>query len=69
MPTYAYRCTSCANQFDIYQGFDEDRLTECPSCTGPVRKLFSPTGIVFKGSGFYRTDSRSSRSSSKAAAS
>lgn len=67
MPTYAYRCTSCAGQFDVYQRFDEASLTECPSCQGPVRKLFTPTGVVFKGSGFYRTDNR--RSTSTAAAS
>lgn len=65
MPTYAYRCTSCSEEFDVYQRFDEDALTECPRCEAPLRKLFHPTGIVFKGSGFYRTDSRSSGASSK----
>ncbi len=64
MPTYAYRCTTCATEFDVYQRFDEDALTTCPSCSGQLRKLFSPAGIVFKGSGFYRTDSRSSTGSS-----
>jgi len=58
VPTYAYRCTACGNEFDIYQRFDEASLTNCPACDAPLRKLFSPTGIVFKGSGFYRTDSR-----------
>ena len=58
MPTYAYRCTQCNEAFDAYQRFDEDSLTVCPACSGRLRKLFSPTGIVFKGGGFYRTDSR-----------
>ena len=58
MPTYAYRCTQCNEAFDVYQRFDEDSLTVCPACSGRLRKLFSPTGIVFKGGGFYRTDSR-----------
>ena len=60
MPTYGYRCTSCGTEFDIYQRFDEESLTQCPSCHGPLRKLFTPSGIVFKGGGFYRTDSRGS---------
>lgn len=63
MPTYAYRCTQCAEEFDIYQRFDEESLTNCPRCDAPLRKLFSPSGIVFKGQGFYRTDSRKSSSS------
>ena len=58
MPTYAYRCTQCNEAFDVYQRLDEDSLTVCPACSGRLRKLFSPTGIVFKGGGFYRTDSR-----------
>lgn len=58
MPTYAYRCTECSTEFDVYQRFDEDSLTTCPSCSGVLRKLFSPAGVHFKGSGFYRTDSR-----------
>lgn len=66
MPTYAYRCTACGTEFDIYQRFDEDALTECPTCGAALRKLFSPTGIVFKGSGFYRTDSRAAKGSSGA---
>lgn len=65
MPTYAYRCTECGTEFDVYQSFDEDPLTSCPTCAGIVRKLFSPAGVVFKGSGFYRTDSRQSTSPSK----
>ena len=59
MPTYSYACTACDNRFDIVQSFSDDSLTECPECTGKLRKLFNSVGIVFKGSGFYRTDSRS----------
>ncbi|MFT4127274.1 MAG: zinc ribbon domain-containing protein [Gordonia sp. (in: high G+C Gram-positive bacteria)] len=58
MPTYSYACTECDNKFDIVQSFTDDSLTECPDCTGRLRKLFNSVGIVFKGSGFYRTDSR-----------
>ncbi|UGT64444.1 FmdB family zinc ribbon protein [Nocardia asteroides] len=58
MPTYSYACTQCDNRFDIVQSFSDDSLTECPECTGRLRKLFNSVGIVFKGSGFYRTDSR-----------
>ncbi len=64
MPTYSYRCTDCANAFDIQQAFTDDSLTECPTCGGRLRKLFSAVGVTFNGSGFYRTDSRSSTSSS-----
>ncbi|GAA3164997.1 zinc ribbon domain-containing protein [Planomonospora alba] len=63
MPTYQYACTACDNQFEIVQKFTDDALTVCPSCQGELRKVFSAVGIVFKGSGFYRTDSRSSNSS------
>ncbi|NLE79404.1 MAG: FmdB family transcriptional regulator [Rhodococcus sp.] len=59
MPTYSYACTECDNRFDIVQSFSEDSLTVCPACSGKLRKLFNSVGIVFKGSGFYRTDSRS----------
>ncbi|KQY38965.1 MULTISPECIES: FmdB family zinc ribbon protein [Nocardia] len=58
MPTYSYACTECDNRFDIVQSFSDDTLTECPQCSGKLRKLFNSVGIVFKGSGFYRTDSR-----------
>ncbi|GAA3442375.1 FmdB family zinc ribbon protein [Planomonospora venezuelensis] len=64
MPTYQYACTACDNQFEIVQKFTDDALTVCPSCQGELRKVFSAVGIVFKGSGFYRTDNRSSGSSS-----
>ncbi|MFZ2526799.1 MAG: FmdB family zinc ribbon protein [Rhodococcus sp. (in: high G+C Gram-positive bacteria)] len=62
MPTYSYACTACDNRFDIVQSFSDDSLTECPQCTGKLRKLFNSVGVVFKGSGFYRTDSRSGSS-------
>lgn len=58
MPTYSYACTECDNKFDIVQSFSDDSLTVCPQCSGKLRKLFSKVGIVFKGSGFYRTDNR-----------
>ena len=58
MPTYSYRCTECDNAFDIHQAFTDKTLTECPVCGGKLRKVFSPVGVTFKGSGFYRTDSR-----------
>ncbi|NLV78762.1 MAG: FmdB family transcriptional regulator [Rhodococcus sp.] len=67
MPTYSYACTSCDNSFDIVQSFSDDSLTECPQCQGKLRKLFNSVGIVFKGSGFYRTDSRSGSTASESA--
>jgi putative FmdB family regulatory protein len=67
VPTYSYACTECANRFDAVQAFTDDALTTCPECSGRLRKLFNSVGVVFKGSGFYRTDSReSSKSSVKA---
>ncbi|MQW76141.1 FmdB family transcriptional regulator [Nocardioides sp. dk4132] len=69
MPTYQYACTECGHQFEQVQSFSEDALTECPACTGKLRKLYNAVGVVFKGSGFYRTDSRSSSSASEPAAS
>jgi putative FmdB family regulatory protein len=59
LPTYEYRCDSCAKNFDVVQSFQDDPLTSCPTCGSPVRKVFGNVGIVFKGSGFYKTDSRS----------
>jgi len=59
MPTYAYACTDCGHRFDIVQSFHDDALTECPECEGRLRKVFNSVGVVFKGSGFYKTDSRS----------
>lgn len=64
MPTYAYRCTACEHAFEIQQSFTDDALTVCPECEGRLRKVFSSVGVVFKGSGFYRTDARSSGGSS-----
>ena len=64
MPTYQYACTECGHSFEQFQSFSEDALTVCPQCEGKLRKLFNAVGVVFKGSGFYRTDSRSSSSSS-----
>ena len=59
VPTYAYACTACDHRFEAVQAFTDDTLTECPECGGRLRKLFNAVGIVFKGGGFYRTDSRS----------
>ena len=58
MPTYQYACTECGHAFDQFQSFSDDALTECPECHGKLRKVFNAVGVVFKGSGFYRTDSR-----------
>ena len=58
MPTYQYACTECGHGFEAVQSFTDAALTECPQCTGRLRKVFNSVGIVFKGSGFYRTDSR-----------
>jgi putative FmdB family regulatory protein len=60
VPTYEYACAECGERLEAVQKFSDDPLTECPACKGRLRKVFSPVGIVFKGSGFYRTDSRSS---------
>ena len=60
MPTYSYECTQCADRFDAVQTFTDDALTTCEKCSGRLRKLFGSVGVVFKGSGFYRTDSRES---------
>jgi putative FmdB family regulatory protein len=63
VPTYQYACTECGHAFEQFQGFSDDALSECPECHGRLRKLFNAVGVVFKGSGFYRTDSRSGSSS------
>lgn len=67
MPTYAYACKDCGHAFDIQQSFTDDSLTVCPECRGNLRKKFNSVGVVFKGSGFYRTDSRSAANSIPAA--
>ncbi|MDI3421789.1 FmdB family zinc ribbon protein [Streptomyces luteolus] len=69
MPTYQYQCTQCGEGLEAVQKFTDDALTECPSCDGRLKKVFSAVGIVFKGSGFYRNDSRNSSSSSTPASS
>ncbi|GEP33879.1 hypothetical protein NSZ01_16470 [Nocardioides szechwanensis] len=68
MPTYQYACTDCGHDFEQFQSFSEDTLTDCPQCDGRLRKLFNAVGVVFKGSGFYRNDSRSTTSSTDAPA-
>lgn len=62
MPTYQYACTGCGREHEAVQSFTDDPLTTCPECGGPLRKLFGNVGVVFKGSGFYRTDSRKGES-------
>ncbi|WP_078618058.1 MULTISPECIES: FmdB family zinc ribbon protein [unclassified Streptomyces] len=69
MPTYQYQCTECGEGLEAVQKFTDDALTECPNCGGRLKKVFSAVGIVFKGSGFYRNDSRGSSSSTSPAAS
>lgn len=68
MPTYQYRCSECGHAFEQVQSFSDDALTVCPECNGVLRKVFNSVGVVFKGSGFYKTDSRSSSSSTTPAA-
>ena len=65
MPTYEYACAECGERLEAVQKFSDDPLTVCPACGGRLRKVFSPVGIVFKGSGFYRTDSRTSANGAK----
>lgn len=67
MPTYQYQCTECGEGLEAVQKFTDDALTVCPQCDGRLKKVFSAVGIVFKGSGFYRNDSRGSSSSSSPA--
>ena len=69
MPTYAYRCRDCGHAFDAVQSFTDDALTQCPECGGVLRKQYGSVGVSFKGSGFYRTDSRSAGSASSGSAS
>ncbi|MBV8932523.1 MAG: FmdB family transcriptional regulator [Kutzneria sp.] len=64
MPTYQYACTACGHRLEAVQSFTDSALTECPDCNGRLRKLFGSVGVVFKGSGFYRTDSRETKASS-----
>jgi putative FmdB family regulatory protein len=67
VPTYAYACTACGHRFEVQQSFTDAALTACPECEGRLRKLFNSVGIVFKGSGFYRTDSRNGSSGAESA--
>ncbi len=67
MPIYEYACTSCGERTEAKQGFDDPPLEDCPDCGGKLRKLFSPVGVVFKGSGFYSTDAKAKAKSSAAA--
>ena len=69
MPTYEYACKACGERLEVVQSFKDDPLTECPACGGQLRKVFQPVGIAFKGSGFYKTDSRSSSSKSSSSSS
>jgi putative FmdB family regulatory protein len=69
MPTYQYRCTECGNELEAVQKFTDSALTDCPVCTGQLRKVFNAVGVVFKGSGFYRTDSRADKKASVGASS
>ena len=69
MPTYQYLCTECGHAFEQFQSFNDDALTHCPECDGRLRKVFNAVGVVFKGSGFYRTDSRSGSSSTSSTSS
>jgi len=69
MPTYQYACTDCEHAFEQFQSFSDDALTVCPECSGKLRKLFNAVGVVFKGSGFYRTDSRGKSTAGEPAAS
>lgn len=69
MPTYSYACTECGDRFDAVQAFSDDALTTCTKCSGRLRKLFNSVGVVFKGSGFYRTDSREAAKSSSGSSS
>lgn len=69
MPTYQYVCTECGQDLEAVQSFSDAALTECPACSGRLRKKFGSVGVVFKGSGFYRTDSRSGNGASTAASS
>jgi putative FmdB family regulatory protein len=69
VPTYSYACTDCSNRFDAVQAFSDDAPASCPECSGRLRKLFGNVGVVFKGSGFYRNDSRESSKSSSSSSS
>jgi len=69
MPTYEYRCKDCGEPLEVVQSFTDDALTECPACGGTLRKVFGNVGIAFKGSGFYKTDSRGSKAAASTSSS
>jgi putative FmdB family regulatory protein len=69
MPTYEYACKKCGEHLEVYQSFKDEPMTECPRCGGALRRVFSPIGIAFKGSGFYKTDSRAGAGKSKSGSS
>lgn len=68
MPRYQYTCTACGHDLEVVQSFTDEPLVECPACGGRLRKVFTPVGVVFKGSGFYRTDARAAAAGSKESA-
>jgi putative FmdB family regulatory protein len=68
MPTYQYACTACGHEFEAIQSFSDDSLTQCPQCRGEIRKVYTAVGVVFKGSGFYKTDSATTNSAKKSPA-
>ena len=65
MPTYQYACNACAHEFEVFQSFSDASLTVCPVCKGEIRKVYSAVGVVFKGSGFYKTDSVAKKTSAE----
>ena len=65
MPTYQYACNACSHAFEVVQSFSDDSLTKCPECKGEIRKIYSAVGVVFKGSGFYKTDSVKKKTTSE----
>ena len=65
MPTYQYACNACAHEFEVFQSFSDASLTVCPVCKGEIRKVYSAVGVVFKGSGFYKTDSVAKKTSTE----
>ncbi|MDO8646441.1 MAG: zinc ribbon domain-containing protein [Candidatus Planktophila sp.] len=65
VPTYQYACNACSHEFEAVQSFSDDSLTKCPVCTGEIRKIYSAVGVVFKGSGFYKTDSVKKKTTSE----
>jgi len=67
MPTYEYACNACTHEFEAIQSFSDDSLKKCPECTGEIRKIYSAVGVVFKGSGFYKTDSVKKKTTTESA--